>query len=347
MSNSQISTNKSFTVAKSGNNYAYIHHPPSNPSKPTVLFLHGFPSTAHDWRHQVPYLTSLGYGVLAPDLLGYGSSSKPLDVEPYIGSSMAADIVSLLDYEGIRTVVGVGHDWGTYLLSQLIIWFPERVERCVFVSVPFHVPGRKTDAKAVNDKSKKALGFELLGYWMFLTAPGAGRTIGDNWEVFYDLVYCADASLWKTHWAGLGAMESTLKTLTPSSSSKHLAPWTTPSDKTHHHNSFGNDYSPTLNWYHRGISSLGVDAEISALKEGKISSKIDIPTLMIGGTKDVVCDATHARKVMQSSVEREKLKVVDLETGHWINLEEKEKFNEVLREWLEETSGEGGARPKL
>lgn len=173
-------TNKIFTVSKTGNKYAYIHHPPSNPSKPTLLLLHGFPSTSHDWRHQIPYLTSLGYGILIPDLLGYGSSSKPLAVEPYIGSSMAADMVSILDHEGLKTIVGVGHDWGTYLLSQLIIWYPERVERCVFVSVPFHVPGRKTDVKALNEKSKKALGFETLGYWMFLTAPGAGKVIGDN-----------------------------------------------------------------------------------------------------------------------------------------------------------------------
>lgn len=93
---------------------------------------------------------------------------------------MAADVFSLLDHENVKTVVGVGHDWGTYLLSQLIIWFPKRVERCVFVSVPFHVPGRKTDVHVVNEKSKKALGFEALGYWMFLTKEGAWKIIGDN-----------------------------------------------------------------------------------------------------------------------------------------------------------------------
>ncbi len=93
---------------------------------------------------------------------------------------MASDIISILDHESIENVIGVGHDWGTYLLSQLIIWYPERIERCVFVSVPFGVPGRKTDAKALNEKSREALGFETLGYWMFLTDPKAGKEIGDN-----------------------------------------------------------------------------------------------------------------------------------------------------------------------
>lgn len=185
MSNSQVLTNKTFHVAKSGNKYAYVHHAPSDSGKATLLLLHGFPSTSYDWRHQIPFLVSLGYGVLAPDLLGYGSSSKPLAVEPYIGKSMASDIIYILDHECINSVIGIGHDWGTYLLSQLIIWFPTRIESCVFVSVPFHVPGRKTDAKAVNEKTKKALGFETLGYWMFLTAPGAGKVIGDNVSAVY------------------------------------------------------------------------------------------------------------------------------------------------------------------
>jgi soluble epoxide hydrolase/lipid-phosphate phosphatase len=180
MSLSSEWTNKSYTVPKTGYTYAYVHHAPSTPNKPILLFFHGFPSTSYDWRHQIPYFTSLGYGIIALDLLGYGSSSKPTAVEPYIGHSMAADIISILDHESVKSVVGLGHDWGTYLLSQLIIWYPDRIERCVFVSVPFHVPGRKTDVKVVNEKSRKVLGFETLGYWMFLTADGAGKVIGDN-----------------------------------------------------------------------------------------------------------------------------------------------------------------------
>lgn len=192
---SSLLTYTRLTVAKSGHTYAYIHHPPSTSNKPTLLLLHGFPSTSYDWRHQIPYLKSLGYGVLVPDLLGYGLSSKPFAVEPYIGHFMASDMVSILDHESIQAVIGVGHDWGTYLLSQLILWYPDRIARCVFVSVPFHVPGRKTDAEAVNQKSRKALGFETLGYWMFLTASDAGKVIGDNVSTISSAPYTAVLSL--------------------------------------------------------------------------------------------------------------------------------------------------------
>jgi pimeloyl-ACP methyl ester carboxylesterase len=175
-----LSNKKSFTVAKTGHTYAYVHCPPSNPSKPTILLLHGFPSTSYDWRHQIPFLTTLGYGVIVPDLLGNGSSSKPLEVEPYIGPSMAADMIAILDHENINSVVGVAHDWGTYLLTHLILWYPDRIQRSVFISVAFHIPGRKMDVHFLNEMTKKMVGYEALGYWIFFNTPESGTLIGDN-----------------------------------------------------------------------------------------------------------------------------------------------------------------------
>lgn len=45
--------------------------------KPTFLLLHGFPSANYEWRHQIKFLSSRGFGVLAPDLLGYGDTDSP------------------------------------------------------------------------------------------------------------------------------------------------------------------------------------------------------------------------------------------------------------------------------
>jgi soluble epoxide hydrolase/lipid-phosphate phosphatase len=179
--------NKQLTLP-SGTRYAYIHCPPSGPHKPTLLFLHGFPSTSHDWRHQITHFSSRGYGVLAPDLLGYGGSSKPLDPEAYLGSIMSADIIAILDHENIGKgngdgdgkVIAIGHDWGTYLLSQLAFRYPERFEKFVFLSVPYSPPGRAMDVEVINRATRRSMGFEQFGYWMFLTEDGAGRVIGEN-----------------------------------------------------------------------------------------------------------------------------------------------------------------------
>jgi hypothetical protein len=98
----------------------YTYYVPRNTTPLCYLSdTNSFPSTSHDWRHQISYFRSKGYGVLAPDLLGNWGSNKPLNVEDYIGSVMAKDIVSILDGEGnTGEIVGIAHDWGTYLLSK-------------------------------------------------------------------------------------------------------------------------------------------------------------------------------------------------------------------------------------
>jgi soluble epoxide hydrolase/lipid-phosphate phosphatase len=95
--------------------YGYIHIPPSQPQKQYLLFLHGFPSGSHDWRYQIAYFFAKGYGIIAPDCLGYGQSAKPLNTALYNGKGMAADIHDILKHEGIESVIGVAHDWYAFL----------------------------------------------------------------------------------------------------------------------------------------------------------------------------------------------------------------------------------------
>lgn len=88
-------------------------------SKPTLVFLHGFPSTSKSWRHQVAFFEARGYDVIAPDMLGYGGTDKPTDTESYGSTGLARDIIDILDkekvgFEGNRAIA-VGHDW--YALS--------------------------------------------------------------------------------------------------------------------------------------------------------------------------------------------------------------------------------------
>jgi pimeloyl-ACP methyl ester carboxylesterase len=99
-------------VTARGIKYHYFFSPAAS-GKPTVLFLHGFPSNAHEcWRHQVVFFVKQGYGVLAPDLLGYGGTDKPTDVALYAKSLMSADIISIMDKENLNgKVYAIGHDW--------------------------------------------------------------------------------------------------------------------------------------------------------------------------------------------------------------------------------------------
>ncbi|HVL74851.1 MAG TPA: alpha/beta fold hydrolase, partial [Noviherbaspirillum sp.] len=44
---------------------------------PPVILLHGFPESAHSWRHQVPALVAAGYSAWVPNLRGYPPSDVP------------------------------------------------------------------------------------------------------------------------------------------------------------------------------------------------------------------------------------------------------------------------------
>jgi soluble epoxide hydrolase/lipid-phosphate phosphatase len=94
----------------SGTTYRYVFTSPRQKGMPYILFLHGWPSSSYDWRYQIEYFTTEGYGVIAPDLLGYGGTDKPADLEQYRYKLMSDEIVSLLGCEGIKEVIGVGHD---------------------------------------------------------------------------------------------------------------------------------------------------------------------------------------------------------------------------------------------
>lgn len=90
--------------------YSY-YFAPAQSSKPTLLFIHGFPSTSWDCHKQVAHFESLGYGIVVPDTLGYGGTSKPRDPELYRSSLVVKDLLEILDKEGVKEVVAIGHDW--------------------------------------------------------------------------------------------------------------------------------------------------------------------------------------------------------------------------------------------
>jgi soluble epoxide hydrolase / lipid-phosphate phosphatase len=60
-----------------------------------------------------------GYRVLAPDMLGYGGTDKPLDVEEYSTKKLCADLAALLDIVEVSRAVSSGScDRRTCILSS-------------------------------------------------------------------------------------------------------------------------------------------------------------------------------------------------------------------------------------
>lgn len=160
--------------------YNYVNIPEARSSKPTILLLHGFPSSCYDWRHQIKFFSEQGYGVLAPDLLGYGGTSKPVSPEEYKAKKMAAEIVEILDNECIQRVHAVSHDTGSILLSRLANYFPKRLLSCTFLAVPYSKPGEHFDLDAVNAITKQVFGKARFEYLKFFVKDRAGDILDQH-----------------------------------------------------------------------------------------------------------------------------------------------------------------------
>lgn len=102
---------------------------------PVVLLLHGFPDSSHLWRNQIPALRAAGYRVIAPDLRGFGKSSRPVGVEHYAMPTLVGDVVGLLDGLGIERAHIVGHDWGAALAWASAAILPQRTLSLTAISV--------------------------------------------------------------------------------------------------------------------------------------------------------------------------------------------------------------------
>ena len=100
-------------------------------SGPPVLLIHGAPLTHLSWYRVAPELAKK-YTVVAPDLRGYGDSSKPEDGDKHINYSkraMAQDKVELMRHFGFDRFAVVGHDRGGRVAHRLALDHPNAVTR--------------------------------------------------------------------------------------------------------------------------------------------------------------------------------------------------------------------------
>ena len=62
-----------------------------------ALCLHGFPEHSFSWRYQLPMLADLGFTAWAPNLRGYGNSSRPEGLQAYRVDELVEDVARLIE----------------------------------------------------------------------------------------------------------------------------------------------------------------------------------------------------------------------------------------------------------
>ncbi|WP_049721239.1 alpha/beta fold hydrolase [Gilvimarinus polysaccharolyticus] len=111
---------------------AYMHLP-AQPGKATVLLLHGKNFASDYWQSTAELLQQKGYGVLMPDQIGFGKSSKPAHYQ-FSFEALAANTRALADKLGIKRLSVIGHSMGGMLASRYALSYPEHAEQLVLIN---------------------------------------------------------------------------------------------------------------------------------------------------------------------------------------------------------------------
>ena len=112
-----------------------LHYARAGSGDPVVL-LHGWPATWYHWRKLIPLLADR-YTVIAPDLRGFGESSKP--ASGYDTRTIAADVRALVRQLGLGRAFVVGHDMGAVHAYTYANQYPGETRAIAYLDEP--LPG--------------------------------------------------------------------------------------------------------------------------------------------------------------------------------------------------------------
>lgn len=120
--------------------------------KTPVVCLHGLTRNSRDFEGLAPHIAALGHRVIVPDMRGRGQSAYAEDSATYAVPTYIADVMALLEQEGIDRYVSVGTSMGG-LMTMLIAQFaPAKIAGAVINDI-----GPVVDPRGI-DKIKTYLG---------------------------------------------------------------------------------------------------------------------------------------------------------------------------------------------
>ncbi|EEQ33831.1 putative microsomal epoxide hydrolase [Microsporum canis] len=311
-----------------GTTYGYVAVAPSSANKPTFLFLHGYPSSSYDWRRQIETLPTSGFGVIVPDLLGYGDTDAPEDLDSYRMKTIAHHMADILDREGVARCIAVGHDWGSTLLSRLVNYIPDRLIGVVFLALGYVEPGIVWDIDVFIKMSREVFGYDVYGYWPWHVSEESAKDCDDHPASVFSLLYPADPADWIKDFASVGKAAEFVKggQLKPLPSWFNLAEYTV-RDRIISMKGYGGP----LNWYKAWVREVN-SADEAGIPEERRYCKV--PTLFVAAEEDFVTRADVQTENSKKWVKD--LRIKTLSCGHWVQLEKPAE----LRGMLEEFAGE-------
>jgi pimeloyl-ACP methyl ester carboxylesterase len=145
---------------------------------PVVILIHGFASSNLVWSKVLLELADQGFRVIAPDLLGYGYSAKPRDLEYTIGRQ-AKMVVGLMADLGIERANVVGSSYGGAVAATVALDHPELIDRLVLV-------GAVTNNRPTRYMLMRLFGSPVIGDILSPLVVGSRRLLRMRMKRVYD-----------------------------------------------------------------------------------------------------------------------------------------------------------------
>ena len=115
------------TIATHDGSELRIHHIDEGPKDgPILLAMHGQPVWSYLYSKMIPFLTSAGIRVVAPDLPGYGKSDKPASREDYSYQRQVDWMSQWLIENDFSEITFFGQDWGGLIGLRMVAQDPDR-----------------------------------------------------------------------------------------------------------------------------------------------------------------------------------------------------------------------------
>jgi len=147
-----------------------------DPSKPTVLFLHGAGFDRTAWRLQTRWFAHHGRSVLAVDFPAHGWSEGPMLTSI---AAMADWTAKVIEVVGLKTAALVGHSMGALVALDCAARHPDRVRALALCGVATEMPVHPEMLESAKANTLKVQ--ELMTFW------GIGNTLHKGGMVSHGL----------------------------------------------------------------------------------------------------------------------------------------------------------------
>ena len=161
---------------------------------PTILLLHGFPTSSHMFRNLIPALSDR-YHVVAPDYPGFGNSGQPsMEEFDYTFDRLAEIVDAFTEQIGLKTYSPYLMDYGAPVGYRLAAKHPERIDALIVQNGnayeeglrDFWIPIKKYWAERTDANAEPLKGFITPEgvEWQYTHGVRNEAVISpDNWNV--------------------------------------------------------------------------------------------------------------------------------------------------------------------